>query len=317
MLRKKMGSVLLTGMMVASLLVGCAKDAGTGSTEDVNGASSTAASTTEEVTTAEATTEEVTTEEPTTEEVTTEEPTTEEPTEESTEEETTVEVDDGVWNNQADISWIDPNAKLVAFTFDDGPVGTHETASSIRIQNALAENGMHATFFYWGNSMSPAKNEEIVRAYELGFEIGNHTWKHSDLSKLTEDEIREQIDKIDEVLKGITGQDKFLVRPPYLSVNQTVKDTVDVPLISCGLDTKDWNNATADEIIATIQKAAENGSLDGKIVLMHETYNTTAEAVEYLIPYLKEQGYQIVSVSELFKVRGKEMQAGVVYTQCK
>ncbi len=311
MLKKRVKCVMLSGILAVSMLMnGCTND----SVQETDAA----VTSTEEVTTEEATTEEPTTEEPTTEEPTTEAPTTEAPTtEEPTEEETTVEVSDGVWNNTADISWIDPNAKLVALSFDDGPVGTHETASSIRIQNALVAGGMHATFFYWGNSMSVAKNEEIKRAFELGFEIGNHTWSHPDLSKMTADEITEQIDKIDNVLSKITGQDKFLVRPPYLAVNQLVRDTVDVPLISCGLDTKDWNNASAQDIIDTITKAAENGTLDGKIVLMHETYNTTAEAVEYLVPYLKEQGYQIVTISELFKMRGVEMKAGTVYTQCK
>lgn len=221
------------------------------------------------------------------------------------------------WINEADISWIDPEKPMVALSFDDGPVSpVSDKSTAIRIQNALADNGMHATFFYWGNTLTNHTKKELERAYELGFELGNHTLSHPDLAKLTKEEIEEQIAKIDAELTAITGREQFLVRPPYLSFNQTVKDTINVPLISCAIDTKDWDNATTEQIIDVIVKAAEDGSLDGKIVLMHETYVTTAEAMEYVIPYLKEKGYQVVTISELFKVRGKEMEAGKVYIQC-
>lgn len=234
------------------------------------------------------------------------------------EEKEEVKVVDRNWNNEADISWIDPEKPMVALSFDDGPVNpVSDNSSAIRIQNALADNGMHATFFYWGNSLNDRTRKELERAYELGFELGNHTKSHPDLTKLSEEKIEAEVAYIDEVLTSITGAEKFLLRPPYLSVSQKVKDTINVPLISCGIDTKDWDNATAQQIIDIITTAAENGSLDGKIVLMHETYTTTAEAVEYLVPFLKEKGYQIVNISELFKVRGKEMKAGVVYTGCK
>ncbi len=234
------------------------------------------------------------------------------------EEKEEVKVVDRNWNNEADISWIDPEKPMVALSFDDGPVNpVSDTSSAIRIQNALADNGMHATFFYWGNSLNDRTKKELERAYELGFELGNHTKSHPDLTKLTEEKIEAEAAYIDKVLTSITGAEKFLLRPPYLAVSQKVKDTINVPLISCGIDSLDWNNATTQEIIDKITAAAEDGSLDGKIVLMHETYVTTAEAVEYLVPYLKEQGYQIVNISELFKVRGKEMKAGVVYTGCK
>lgn len=221
------------------------------------------------------------------------------------------------WINNADISWIDPEKPMVALSFDDGPVNpVTDTSSAIRIQNALADNGMHATFFYWGNSLNDQTKKELERAYELGFELGNHTNSHPDLTKLSEEAIEAQVSKIDEVLGSITGGEQFLVRPPYLAFNQKVKDTINVPLISCGIDTQDWNNATTQQIIDKIVAAAEDKSLDGKIVLMHETYDTTAEAMEYLVPYLKEKGYQVVTISEMFKARGKEMEAGKVYTFC-
>lgn len=221
------------------------------------------------------------------------------------------------WNNTADISWIDPEKPMVAISFDDGPVRpVNEASPAIRIQDAIAKAGMHATFFYWGNTYDEDTRAEIVRAQELGFEIANHTKTHPFLPQLTPEEMKAEVGFMEPILKEISGQEQFLLRPPYLSVDQVVKDTINVPLISCGLDSEDWNKATAKQMIDKIAKACENGSLDGKIVLMHETYDATAQAVEFLVPYLVANDYQIVTISEMFKARDKEMQAGQVYGEC-
>ena len=221
--------------------------------------------------------------------------------------------DTGIWENNADISWIDSSKPMIAFTFDDGPVGTADTASSIRIQDALAASGQHATFFYWGNRINAANEAEIKRAYDMGFEIGNHTYSHSNLAQMTSEQIWEDVTKGADKLSAITGLEHFLVRPPYLSTNSTVCATVREPMINCSIDTKDWDGATTQQIIDTIS----NQKKDGAIVLMHETYATTAEAMETLIPQLVAEGWQIVSVSELFKAKGLELKDGKVYNQAK
>jgi len=233
----------------------------------------------------------------------------------STETKTEPAVDDKKWNNTSDISWIEPGKKIVAISFDDGPVSpVNDKSSAMRIQKALTENGMHATFFYWGFTLNDQTKKELTAAYEAGFELANHTNSHPDLTTLTNDQIDKELSTIRKVLTEITGQEKFLIRPPYLACNQSVKDAMTEPLISCALDSKDWAGASAQDIIDTISKAAENGSLEGKIVLMHETYETTAEAVEYLLPYLKEQGYVVATISEMYKYYGKDMYAGKMYT---
>ena len=215
----------------------------------------------------------------------------------------------GIWENHADISWIDPSKPMIVFTFDDGPVGTADTATSIRIQNALAAAGQHATFFYWGHSLTEANEPEIRRAYDMGFEIGNHTVSHLNLSELTPDEITAEVNTQAERLTAIIGQERFLIRPPYLSANETVQGTVQDPLINCSIDSKDWAGASAEDIIATISTQ----KTDGAIVLMHENYESTASAVEALVPQLVEEGWQIVSVSELFKAKGLDLLNGKVY----
>ena len=221
--------------------------------------------------------------------------------------------DTGIWENNADISWIDPSKPMIAFTFDDGPVGATSTSYSIRIQDALAASGQHATFFYWGNHITKGNETEIKRAFDMGFEVGNHTYSHSDLATLTPEKMLEDVAKCAEKLTTITGLEHFLIRPPYLSTNQTVRSTMREPMINCSIDTKDWNGATAEQIINTINTQKK----DGAIVLMHETYAATAEAMEILIPQLVAEGWQIVSVSELFKAKGMELKDGQVYNNAK
>jgi len=221
--------------------------------------------------------------------------------------------DTGIWENNADISWIDTSKPMIALTFDDGPVGTANTASSIRIQDALAASGQHATFFYWGNHINSSNEAEIKRAYDMGFEIGNHTFSHPDLSKMTADKIMEDVAKGAEKLTAITGLEHFLVRPPYLATNATVCAAVREPMINCSIDSKDWAGATAEEMIQTISTKKQ----DGAIVLLHETYEATADAMEVLIPQLVAEGWQIVTVSELFKAKGLELKDGKVYSNAK
>ena len=217
-----------------------------------------------------------------------------------------------------DISWIDKSKPMVAIAFDDGAVGTASTDSSIRIQNAIANSGFHATFFYVGNWINGNNQGEIKRAYELGMEIANHSTTHTDLTKLSAAEIRKEYDTTSDKIKAITGQGTSpVMRPPYLSVNDTVKSALsDVALVNCSIDTGDWNGATSDQIISKIKTAMSNGTLDNAIVLCHETYDSTATAMEYLAPYLKSQGWQIVTVSELFAANGKELKGGTLYNAC-
>ena len=85
------------------------------------------------------------------------------------------------------------------------------------------------------------------------------------------------------------------------------------PMINCSIDSKDWAGATTEQIINTINTQKK----DGAIVLMHETYAATAEAMETLIPQLVAEGWQIVSVSELFKAKGLELKDGQVYNNAK
>ena len=218
-----------------------------------------------------------------------------------------------------DTSWIDPSKPMVAISFDDGAVGSSPSSSSMRIINALAGSGFHSTFFYVGDWTNGSDDEnEIKYAYSKGMEIANHTTTHPKLTEKTPQEIRYEYDTTQAKLKNIIGADPSpLMRLPFLDCDSKVSSTLnDVALISCKIDTGDWNYATKDDIIAKVVNAMNDGSLRNSIVLCHETYDTTAEAMEYLAPYLKSQGWQIVTISEMFAVNGKQLQGGNVYTAC-
>jgi len=221
-------------------------------------------------------------------------------------------------NSGVDTSWIDPSKPMVAISFDDGAVGTSANSSSMRILNALNDSGFHSTFFYVGNWINAGNQDEIKKAYDMGMEIANHTNSHPYLTDLSESAIRSEYDSCAQKLKSITGAEPSkLLRLPYLASNSTVQSALsDVSLITCSIDSQDWNGASSSQIIDTIKNAMNNASLDNAIVLCHETYDATAEAMEYLCPYLKSQGWQIVTVSELFAVNGKELNGGQIYTKC-
>ena len=128
-------------------------------------------------------------------------------------------------------------------------------------------------------------------------------------------EIRDEYEQCREKLKGIIGEEPSAVcRLPYLDGGgDTTKTLNDVALISCAVDTQDWNKATSEQIVETLEKAMDNGSLDGAIVLCHENYASTADAMDIIVPELKEKGWQVVTVSEMFKAKGTELMGGKVY----
>ena len=172
--------------------------------------------------------------------------------------------------------------------------------------------------YAWGtlsmNGGIIAGNEaEIKRANDLGFEIANHTWTHPDMTKLSADQMKQEINKCADARTKITGKTDFLIRPPFLAVNDTFKQVAGVPLVCCSVYSMDWEGATKDQIVNTITSKMADGTLNGQVVLVHENYETTAQAMEYLAPYMKAQGWQIVTVSEMFKANGKTMYNGVVY----
>lgn len=198
---------------------------------------------------------------------------------------------------------IQKEAKLVAFTFDDGP-----SKYTLDIANILEEYNASATFFEVGYNIK-AHPEITKELSEIGFEIANHTTDHSKLTKLTEAKYLSKINDNNAIFKELTGKDMPYLRPPYGSYNDKIKASAGVPIVTWSLDTRDWESRNKDKVIEMVM----NNIKEGDIILFHDLYESTRDAVKELMPLLKEQGYQAVSVGELFKSKGITLEAGTSY----
>lgn len=203
---------------------------------------------------------------------------------------------------------IDPNKKMVALTFDDGPY----TPVTKRIIKTLEEYDGRGTFFVVGNRIKDY-SKILKRTYDGGHQIATHTWDHKNLKKLSAEGVADQLKKSMNAIKEVTGENPTLLRPPYGAVDKTVKqrvkDSSNLALVNWSVDSKDWKNKNADKIVKTIMDNVK----DGDIVLMHDLYESTAEAVEKLVPKLVKQGYQLVTVEELYESRGDTLDPGTLH----
>ena len=186
---------------------------------------------------------------------------------------------------------IDPAKPMVALTFDDGPDGT----CSDQILDILEEHHALATFFEVGRNVA-ACPEPVSRMAEMGCEIGSHSNAHKNLSKLRKSALLRDLDAADEAFAAAGVPVPTLVRPPYGAVNKTVKSATGRAMVTWTVDTEDWRSRDAQTVIDYVQNY---GDLDGEIILMHSIYESTVEAAAVLVPWLQEQGYQLVTVTEL------------------
>lgn len=193
---------------------------------------------------------------------------------------------------------------VVALTFDDGPF----TKVTNRIIDVLLEYEAGATFFVVGSRLE-MYSDTLKRLYENGFEVASHTWSHKNLNKLTEKQITKEITRTLDGLKEYIPVENVLLRPPYGSANETVRGLAKTALINWSLDSGDWKSRDAEKIIEHVLDTVQ----DGDIILMHDLYECTAEAVEYLVPELIERGYRPVSVSELFRIKDIPLEEGILY----
>ena len=186
---------------------------------------------------------------------------------------------------------IDPSKPMVALTFDDGPDPTYTP----QILALLEEYHAVATFFEVGWNIY-ACPEVLIQAKLQGCELASHSCAHKDLSKMTQNALLNDLATADSIFEAAGIPAPLLVRPPYGAVNKTVKNGTEKAVITWTLDTYDWQSLNTASVIASIQQAPK---LDGEIVLMHSLYGSTVEALETILPWLTEQGYQTVTVTEL------------------
>ncbi|MBR2751371.1 MAG: DUF4214 domain-containing protein [Clostridiales bacterium] len=194
--------------------------------------------------------------------------------------------------------------KVLALTFDDGPY----TPVTTRILDALKPYDAHATFFVVGNRVNPY-SESVIRAVNQDCEIANHTWNHTTLTRISAAAVEQQMNDCDNAVYNLAGVHTRVMRPVGGSYSGTVAANVGRPMIIWSVDTNDWKYRNAQHVIDEIL----NNARDGDIVLMHDLYETTAEAVEYVVPKLIEKGFTLVTISELAEYKGIDLQAGEAY----
>lgn len=191
--------------------------------------------------------------------------------------------------------------KYIALTFDDGP----NTTTTAEVLDKLEKYDIVASFFLIGNNINDDSAKVVKRAYDMGCEIHNHSKTHSDMTKMTADEIKEEFTYTDDKIYEITGERSGFFRPPYIAVNEEMLIQIDVPFIA-GIGCNDWDDkVTAERRAMSILRQAK----DGDIILLHDAQGNsqTVEALDTIIPELQKNGYKFVTVTELFEIKGIEI----------
>ena len=198
--------------------------------------------------------------------------------------------------------------KIVALTFDDGPY----TDVTMRILDVLERYDAHATFFVTGDRVNRYR-DCIIRATNMHCEIGDHTWNHTTLTRISGDAVHKQIWDTADAIYNLTGIYPKVMRPVGGSYNATVSANVDMPMILWSIDTNDWKYRDSQHVINEVL----NYVRDGDIILCHDLYETTATAMETVIPALIERGYTLVTISELAEYKKVQMQNGKAYSSMR
>ena len=194
--------------------------------------------------------------------------------------------------------------KVVALTFDDGP----DSEKTEALLDMLKENQVPATFFLIGAQVE--ENAELVKRMDAeGHQIGIHTWSHVDLSCLSEQEQRDEIEKSKDKLISLIGEKDFVVRPPFGQMNEVLEQWIEYPMILWSIDTEDW---TGKRVIDMTVETAEQVR-DGDIILMHDISENSIEGAKAIIDELKRMGYTFLTIEKLFLSKEIILENGGTY----
>ena len=202
----------------------------------------------------------------------------------------------------------DKSGKAVALTFDDGP----NTTTTAEVLDVLEKYGVTASFFLVGNKINEESAIVVKRAYDLGCEIHNHSKSHRFMNEMSAEDIRAEFEFTDRKVFEITGVHTRFFRPPYIAVGDAMWENISVPFIA-GLGCNDWDdNVSVESRVSVITE----GVSDGTIILMHDAEGNrkTVDAIDRIIPALKEQGYAFTTVSGLFEAKGVTPVTKMIYS---
>ncbi len=185
----------------------------------------------------------------------------------------------------------------IAITFDDGPHGVNTP----RLLEMLRQRGIHATFFTVGECV--AENPDILKdIVKEGHEVANHSWNHPNLLKLSDEAVREQLERTHNVITQVLGTPPTLFRPPYGNFSpkqrQWAHDTWGYTTIIWDVDSLDWKHRNPAKTESIIMANTHPGS----IILCHDIHKTTIDAMPSVLDKLLAKGFKFVTVSELIKM---------------
>lgn len=180
--------------------------------------------------------------------------------------------------------------KTVALTFDDGP---HETWTPLLL-DGLEERGVKATFFLMGENIA-GKEEIVKRMSKAGHLIGNHSFKHVQLTKAGMDEVCASFEKTGDIIEELTGSRPLYVRPPYGDWNEELECRTNLTTVLWDVDSLDWSYKNRQRVVNKVCKEVE----DGDIILMHDIFQSSEEAALEIIDRLQAEGWQFVTVEEV------------------
>ena len=193
---------------------------------------------------------------------------------------------------------LDPQKPFVAITFDDGP----NPSTTNAILDVLEENYAKGTFFVLGKNVIEYP-KEVKREYDLGMEVGSHTYSHSEnptFANMSEEQERKEIEDTNDAIDKAGVPKPTLLRPPYGAKNDKAKNVIKsygLSIITWNLDTEDWKYKSSDHTYQEIMKAQ-----DGDVILLHDIHEYNVEAVKKAVPELIDKGFQLVTVTELYDV---------------
>jgi peptidoglycan-N-acetylglucosamine deacetylase len=189
---------------------------------------------------------------------------------------------------------VNVDGPYIAMTFDDGP--SPETTP--RLLDILKQRNIKATFFMIGQNAE--HNPAIVqRILAEGHEIGNHSWTHPQLSKLSDDRVTEEINKTQAAIKNACGYTPVILRPPYGAITARQKQWIEqqfgLSVIIWTVDPFDWKRPGA----SVIEQRILAGARPGAIILSHDIHKQTVDAMPATLDALAAKGFKFVTVSQL------------------
>ena len=186
--------------------------------------------------------------------------------------------------------WADPAEKLVALTFDDGPhpVYTEE------ILDVLDQAGIKASFFMMGKE-AELYPDVVKKVSDAGHLIGNHSYHHVQLNKLSKEAAKGEIEKTNQLIREWTGEDPLYIRPPYGAWSQELENVVDMIPVFWNVDSLDWKLQNKERVLCCLSGQVEEGDM----ILMHDGYQSSVDAAFALVDQLQNQGFVFVNVEEM------------------